>query len=71
MAQKKGNPVVGGVIFMSLAITAIWKNEHRYDYYKEAKKTTIVSSVDEAKNLPEDKLLSYTGPMNQALITVT
>lgn len=62
--KKKGNPFLFGLILFGAAIAAIWKNEHRFDYYKAAKATEVVDEVD---RLSPDHLFSYTGEMDQSL----
>ncbi|MFK7768028.1 MAG: TMEM43 family protein [Mariniblastus sp.] len=68
MAKKdKKNGVVGflmGPTIIFMALTALWKNETRFDYYRAAARTTAVSSVDEAS---DNQLISHTGSMDRGL----
>lgn len=60
--KKKGSPSVIYLILLGCSIGAIWKNEHRFDYYQEAKATEPAESVGD---LTADHLFSYTGSMDQ------
>ncbi len=62
--KKKGNPLILGLILLGASIGAIWKNEHRFDYYKAAEATDPAESVGD---LAPDHLFSHTGKMNQEL----
>ncbi|MFK7851835.1 MAG: TMEM43 family protein [Akkermansiaceae bacterium] len=62
--KKKGNGIIFGLVLMGISIGAIWKNEHRFDYYKAAKATVAVEAVDA---LNPGALFSYTGEMDQDL----
>ncbi|WP_193212857.1 TMEM43 family protein [Luteolibacter marinus] len=62
--KKKGNGILFGLAMIGLSIGALWKNEHRYDYYKAARDTEPVESVD---RLARDTLFSHSGAMDQGL----
>lgn len=62
--KKKDNGIVFGIILLGASIMAIWKNEHRFDYYKAAKATAPVESIEA---LADGSLFSHTGPMDQGL----
>tara|TARA_B110000305_G_scaffold55868_1_gene61690 strand:- start:9001 stop:10437 length:1437 start_codon:yes stop_codon:yes gene_type:complete len=65
--KKKGNPLINGIIgliFLGGSIGAIWKNEHRFDYYQAAKATEPAEAVGD---LTADHLFSHTGSMDQDL----
>ncbi|MEM6689104.1 MAG: TMEM43 family protein [Planctomycetota bacterium] len=67
MAGEEKNRFAGiliGPVMVCLGLTAIWKNETRFDYHRAAKGTGAVSSLNEATS-GED--LSFTGPMDQSL----
>ena len=49
---------------LGVAIGTLWKNEHRFDYYKAAAKT---APVELTSDLTPDVLFSYTGHMDQSL----
>ena len=63
--KKKSNPILFGLVLIGAALSAIWQNEHRFDYYKAARDTTEAYSPSQAKNL--DTLFSLTGSMDQQL----
>ena len=63
--KKKGNPLIFGLILFGGSIGALWKNEHRFDYYKAAEATEPAESV---ADLTSDRLFSHTGNMNQELL---
>lgn len=62
--NKKGNGIVFGLVLLGASIGAIWKNEHRFDYYKAARDTVVESSVDE---LETGALFSLSGTMDRDL----
>ena len=62
--KKKGNPLVVGLILLGASIGALWKNEHRFDYYKAARATEPVQTVGD---LASGDLFSHTGKMDQDL----
>ena len=65
--KKKGSPLITGIIGLILlggSIVAIWKNEHRFDYYQAAKATEPAEAVGD---LTTDHLFSHTGSMDQDL----
>ena len=62
--KKKGNPLVFGLILLGGSIGAIWKNEHRFDYYQAAKATEPAEAVGD---LSADRLFSHTGSMDRDL----
>ncbi|MDA7620087.1 hypothetical protein N8606_02060, partial [Akkermansiaceae bacterium] len=62
--KKKGSPLVMGLILLGASIGAIWKNEHRFDYYQAAKATEPAEAVGD---LSADRLFSHTGSMDQDL----
>ena len=62
--KKKGNGIIFGLLVMWFSIGGIWKNEHRFDYFKAARDTVAVESVD---GLSPDTLFSHTGTMDQSL----
>jgi hypothetical protein len=53
-----------GLILLGASIGAIWKNEHRFDYYQAAKATEPAEAVGD---LSADRLFSHTGSMDQDL----
>ncbi|MCR9294835.1 MAG: hypothetical protein NXI32_19110 [bacterium] len=64
MARRNKNSAAGvivGPVVALLAMVALWKNETRFDYYRAASRTPVVSLIDQA---PTDKSFCYTGPMN-------
>lgn len=64
MSRKKKNGLAGiviGPVLIVVAIVAIWKNETRYDFYREAAGTTAISTLESA--VP-DQLISHTGSMD-------
>jgi hypothetical protein len=64
---KKGNGILFGLILLGGALGAIWKNEHRFDYYKAARDTSPIESRDQ---LVSGRLFSYSGEMQQDLLLV-
>lgn len=65
--KKKGSPLITGIMGLILlggSIGAIWKNEHRFDYYQAAKATEPAEAVGD---LTADRLFSHTGSMDQDL----
>ncbi|MGJ8642556.1 MAG: TMEM43 family protein [Luteolibacter sp.] len=62
--KKKGNGIIFGLAMLWFSIGGIWKNEHRFDYFKAARDTVAVESVD---GLSADTLFSHTGTMDQSL----
>ena len=65
--KKKENALINGIIGLILlggSIGAIWKNEHRFDYYQAAKATEPAEAVGD---LSADRLFSHTGSMDQDL----
>jgi len=62
--KKKGNPIIVGLIFLGGSIGALWKNEHRFDYYKAARATKQAQTIDQ---LASGSLFSFTGAMDQNL----
>ncbi len=68
MASKKKNSKVPGFIIGPLlviaSVSALWKNETRFDYHKAAKETVPVAVLDQVK---ENQKLSYSGEMDQSL----
>ncbi|MEO0414634.1 MAG: TMEM43 family protein [Verrucomicrobiota bacterium] len=70
MALKKKNSLLGGLLvgpaIIGLSATVLWKNEHRFDYYKAAKQSVAVSEVG-LSDLPESQVFSYTGSMDLSL----
>lgn len=62
--KKKGNGVLFGLVLMWFSIGGIWKNEHRFDYFKAARDTVAVESVD---GLSPGMLFSHTGTMDRRL----
>ena len=54
-----------GPLLAVCALVVLWKNETRYNYYREAKRTTEVAVLEPA---PENQLISFTGPMRQEII---
>lgn len=63
--KKKGNPIIFGLVLLGASIGALWKNEHRFDYYKAARATEPVESIDD---LSPGNLFSHTGKMDQDLV---
>ena len=62
--KKKGNGIVFGLLMMWFSMGGLWKNEHRFDYFKAARDTVAVESVD---GLSPDTLFSHTGTMDRSL----
>ena len=64
--EKKGGcfGIFIGPIAILIAVTALWKNEGRFDFHRAAKKTTAVASSGEGS---DGQLISLTGPMDQSL----
>ncbi|MEM7356352.1 MAG: TMEM43 family protein [Acidobacteriota bacterium] len=65
--RKKNNPLAGilfGPALGFFAVTALWHNEGRFDYYKAAKATTPIG-IDGSYEAGET--ISLTGAMDQAL----
>lgn len=62
--KKKGNGILFGLILMGISIMGIWKNEHRFDYFKAARDTAPVETVG---SLAPGTLFSHTGGMDQSL----
>ena len=66
-ARKKNNPLVGilvGPVLGFFAVTALWHNEGRFDYYKAARATT---PIGDDGSYEEGVTVSLTGAMDQAL----
>ncbi len=59
--NKWANIIVGPAIVV-VGITALWKNENRFDYGRAAGRATVVASIDVA--VPGNTI-SYTGEMDQ------
>ena len=65
--KKKDNPLVAillGPAIAFVAMTALWHNEGRFDYYKAAKATTPVGV---GGSYQEGATVSMTGPMDREL----
>lgn len=62
--NKKGNGILFGLILLVGSLGAIWKNEHRFDYYKAARDTVPVESIGA---LAPGELFSHTGEMEKDL----
>lgn len=62
--KKKGNGIIFGLAMLWFSIGGIWKNEHRFDYFKAARDTIAVEAVD---GLSTGTLFSHTGTMDQSL----
>ena len=65
--RKKDNKAAGviiGPIFVIASVTALWKNETRFDYHKAAAKTEPAMSLD---RLEPGRNFSYSGEMDQSL----
>jgi len=62
--KKKGNPLLFGLVLLGVSIGAIWKNEHRFDYYKAAEATKPAEAIED---LTPNRLFSHTGKMDQEL----
>lgn len=63
--EKKGiSGVILGPVLVLVAISALWKNETRFDYYKAAYRAPEATSLSDAE---DDQALSYTGSMNPDL----
>ncbi|MDG2467866.1 MAG: TMEM43 family protein [Pirellulaceae bacterium] len=67
MSRDRKNKI-GGVVFgvglIAFSMTALWKNETRYNYYRSAKTTTPIDSIGTAA---PGTLFSYTGNPDQNL----
>lgn len=63
--KKKGNPIVVGLIIIGGAISALWQNEHRFDYHKAASETMVIERIG---NIEDSSLFSHTGEMDQGLV---
>ena len=68
MARKKNkNPWIGLIIgpaFIAFSVAGMWKNEHRFDYHKAARKT---EPADQVQALQPEQVFSYTGGMDKGL----
>lgn len=67
MADRKKNRwagIVFGPVLVFFALSALWKNETRFDYHRAAARTLEISTIDQAS--PGD-LVSFTGPMDRSL----
>lgn len=67
MAEKKKSRWAGifiGPVIVFLALTAIWKNETRFDYHRAAAATAVIDSTSQATS---GQLLSLTGSMDQGM----
>lgn len=65
--KKKNNPfaaILLGPALGFVAVTALWHNEGRFDYYKAAKATMPIESLGSGE---EDGTVSVTGVMDQEL----
>lgn len=62
--RKKGNGIVFGLVLLGASIGGIWKNEHRFDYFKAARDTVPADTVD---GLAAGALFSHTGRMDRDL----
>ena len=65
--RKEKNGIIGvvaGPIIAFLALTALWKNETRFDYYHAARNSIEINALDDAT---EAQVISYTGAMDQEL----
>ena len=62
--NKKGSGILFGLVMVGLSIGAIWKNEHRFDYFKAARDAAPVETVD---HLASGTLFSHSGAMDQSL----
>lgn len=64
MANNKNKSGWAGILFgpavVFFALSALWKNETRFDFYKAASQTEEISTAAEAKN---GELISLTGEM--------
>lgn len=66
--RKKKNEWAGiivGPLLVIAALSALWKNETRYDYYRAARNATEISALAEAE---DQQIISYTGPMDKSLM---
>jgi hypothetical protein len=67
MSRDRKNKI-GGVVFgvglIAFSMTALWKNETRYNYYRSARTTTPIDSIGTAAS---GTLFSYTGNPDQNL----
>jgi uncharacterized membrane protein YebE (DUF533 family) len=64
MSRRKKNGLAGiviGPVMIIVALVAIWKNETRYDFYREAAGTTAIQTLDAAAS---DQLISHSGSMD-------
>lgn len=67
MANRKKNRwagIVFGPVLVFAALSAIWKNETRFDYHRAAAKTKEIVALGEALS---GDLMSFTGDMNREL----
>ncbi|NCF85192.1 MAG: hypothetical protein GWQ08_06615 [Verrucomicrobiaceae bacterium] len=67
MANRKKNRwagIVFGPVLVFAALSAIWKNETRFDYHRAAAKTQEFVALGEALS---GDLMSFTGDMNREL----
>jgi len=62
--RRKGGGILFGLVLLGVSIAAIWKNEHRFDYYKAARDTAAAESMD---GLTTGALFSHTGTMDREL----
>ena len=62
--KSKAGGIIVGPIFVFLGLSALWKNETRFDYHKAAAKTTAGASLE---TMVPSANHSYTGRMNEEL----
>ena len=62
--KKQGGVVIGSLLVLA-SMSALWKNETRFDYARAAASTSPVESID---SLANNQLFSYTDAMSQDLV---
>lgn len=65
LRKKKGGGVLFGPVLICVAITAMWKNEGRFDYHLAAKATDPIAELASAE---AGQLVSYTEAMDRELL---
>lgn len=62
--KTKAADYIRGPILTVVAVSALWKNETRFDYFKAASNAVHAPSLPQSS---EERVLSYTGDMDQSL----
>lgn len=61
--SKVADCIIGPILTV-VAVSALWKNETRFDYFKAARNAVHAPSLPQSS---EEQVLSYTGDMDQSL----